>query len=76
MLVFSEFKAANQHDYDLNISMQGSYISNILSLPTINNYLLPLLKSGLKVDFKLLFRSYYFLKVSDNSEEEKSQARV
>jgi len=79
--LFSEFKAANQQDYDLSINLQSGFVSQILSLPTINRYLLPMLtktpkseaqKGDLKIDFKLLFSSYYFDKVS--AEESKSTA--
>jgi hypothetical protein len=70
--LFSEFKAGNQQDYDLCIPMQHGFVQHILSLPTINCYLVPLIKSGLKLDFKLLYQSYYF-QVSE--EEEKSVAR-
>lgn len=68
LLLFSEYKAANQQDYDLSINLQFSFVDNVLSLPTINKYLLPMitLKSNLNVDFKLLFQSYYFASCSDS----------
>lgn len=59
-MLCSEFKAANQSDYDLCITLQIGFISNILSLPTVNNYLIPLIKEGLKIDWKLVYQSYYF----------------
>lgn len=68
LLLFSEYKAANQKDYDLSINLQFSFVNNVLSLPTINKYLLPMItpKSNLNVDFKLLFQSYYFASCSDS----------
>jgi hypothetical protein len=62
LLLFSEYKAANQKDYDLNINLQFSFVNNILSLPTVNKYLIPMVtaKSSIPVDFKLLYQSYYF----------------
>ena len=42
--LFSEYKASNQAVYDLAINLQYSFINEILSLPTINKYLVPLLE--------------------------------
>ena len=54
--LFSEYKATSQAVYDLSINLQYSFINEILSLPTINRYLIPLLeKKVVQIDFKLLF---------------------
>jgi len=45
LLLFSEYKAANQKDYDLSINLQFSFVNNILSLPTINKYLTPMINT-------------------------------
>ena len=57
LLLFSEYKAANQKDYDMSINLQFSFVNSVLSQPTINKYLMPMIntKSNLNVDFKLLF---------------------
>ncbi len=57
LLLFSEYKPANQKNYDLSNNLQFSFVNIVLSLPTINKYLMPMIttKSNLNVDFRLLF---------------------
>ena len=42
--LFTEFKASNQANYDLAINMQFNYVNEILSLPTVTKYLIPMLE--------------------------------
>ena len=74
--LFCEFKASNQAHYDLAINLQFNFVNEILSLPTIPRYFIPLLEGAdaLSVDFKLLYQSFYFSKLSDLNEEESKQA--
>jgi hypothetical protein len=74
--LFCEFRASNASNYDLAINFQFNYINEILSLPTIIKYLLPMLEGPdrLTVDFKLLYQSFYFSKLSSLDEEETKQA--
>ena len=75
--LFSGFKASNQVNYDLNINYQFNYANEILSLPTITKYLMPMLSNQndpLTINFKLLYQSFYFSKLADLDEEETKQA--
>lgn len=73
--LFCEFKASNAVNYDLAINYQFNFINEILSLPTITKYWIPMLESQspLVVDYKLLFQSFYFSKQSSLDEEETKQ---
>jgi len=76
--LFSEFKASNQTNYDLAINLQFNYVNEILSLPTITKYLIPMLEQAqepLKINFKLLYQSFYFSKLINLDEEESKQAQ-
>ena len=51
--LFCEFKASNAANYDLAIDLQFNFINEILSLPTITKYLIPMLEDpeALLIDF-------------------------
>ena len=54
--LFSEFKATSEKSYDYAIHFQSTFISEILSLPTIAKYMLPLIKNEVvSMDYKRLF---------------------
>ena len=77
--MFSQFKATNQVNYDLAINLQFNFVNEILSLPTITKYFIPLLDldanaEPLVVDFKRVYQSFYFSKLSALDEEETKQA--
>ena len=74
--LFCEFKASNAANYDLSINYQFNFINEILSLPTITKYWIPMLESQqtpMVVDYKLLYQSFYFSKQSSLDEEETKQ---
>lgn len=54
-------KATNQNNYDLAINLQYNFINEILSLPTITKYFIPMIEgdvqgnSRLDVDLKRLY---------------------
>ena len=72
--LFTEFKATNQANYDLVINLQYNFVNEILSLPTITKYFIPMLDldaaNPLVVDFKRVYQSFYFSKLSTLDEEE------
>ena len=75
--LFCEFEATNATNYDLAINFQFHFVNEIMSLPTVTKYLIPMLEgpNALRVDFKLLYSSFYFSKMSDLSQEEEKQAQ-
>ena len=69
--LFCEFKASDQVAYDLSIDFQFNFINEILSLPTINKYFIPMLEDqSLVVDLKRLYQSFYYSKLTSQNEEE------
>ena len=45
--LFCKFKATNQTNYDLAINLQFNYVNEILSLPTITKYFIPMIEADL-----------------------------
>ena len=60
------------------INLQFNFVNEIFSLPTITKYFIPLLDldaaEPLVVDFKRVYQSFYFSKLSTLDEEETKQA--
>ena len=62
------------------INLQYNFINEILSLPTITKYFIPMIEGEvqgqprLNVDLKRLYQSFYFQKLSSLDEEEEKQA--
>ena len=60
--------------YDYAVALQYSFVHEVLSLPTIHKYMLPLLQE-VKINYKNVCQAYYFSRKLDMNEEEKEEAK-
>jgi hypothetical protein len=53
----------SEHTYDLMVSLNCQFVNDLMSLPTINKYFIPLLDGeGEKISIKNMYQAYYYSK--------------